>query len=133
LASALRYFREAAPKHTADEEQSLFPRLRRLGGVEVDRALAKMDELEKEHQQADVLHREIDQLGTSYLRQGSLSADEIERFREKVATLSAIYARHIGVEDRELFPVAHAALRDSEKLAIAKEMASRRTVKLNGV
>ena len=23
----LRYFREAAPKHTADEEESLFPRL----------------------------------------------------------------------------------------------------------
>jgi Hemerythrin HHE cation binding domain len=27
LENALRYFREAAPKHTADEEQSLFPRL----------------------------------------------------------------------------------------------------------
>jgi len=27
LESALRYFREAAPKHTADEEESLFPRL----------------------------------------------------------------------------------------------------------
>ena len=29
LDAALRYFREAAPKHNADEEQSLFPRLRR--------------------------------------------------------------------------------------------------------
>jgi len=28
LESALRYFREAAPKHTADEEESLFPRMR---------------------------------------------------------------------------------------------------------
>ena len=27
LETALRYFREAAPKHTADEEESLFPRL----------------------------------------------------------------------------------------------------------
>lgn len=27
LESALRYFRESAPKHTADEEESLFPRL----------------------------------------------------------------------------------------------------------
>ena len=26
--TALKYFREAAPKHTADEEESLFPRLR---------------------------------------------------------------------------------------------------------
>ena len=30
LETALRYFREAAPKHTADEEESLFPRLRLL-------------------------------------------------------------------------------------------------------
>src|SRR6202051_4820731 len=28
LETALRYFREAAPKHTADEEERLFPRLR---------------------------------------------------------------------------------------------------------
>jgi hemerythrin-like domain-containing protein len=27
LAASLRYFLEAAPKHTADEEESLFPRL----------------------------------------------------------------------------------------------------------
>ena len=30
LETALRYFREAAPKHTADEEESLFPRLRQI-------------------------------------------------------------------------------------------------------
>jgi hypothetical protein len=30
LETALRYFREAAPKHTADEEESRFPRLRQI-------------------------------------------------------------------------------------------------------
>jgi hemerythrin-like domain-containing protein len=30
LEAGLRYFREAAPKHTADEEESLFPRLAEL-------------------------------------------------------------------------------------------------------
>ena len=30
LESALRYFGQAAPKHTADEEESLFPRLRQI-------------------------------------------------------------------------------------------------------
>ena len=33
LEAALRYFREAAPRHTADEEESLFPRLRALKGT----------------------------------------------------------------------------------------------------
>jgi len=31
LETALRYFREAAPKHTADEEETLFPRFRGCG------------------------------------------------------------------------------------------------------
>lgn len=39
LESALRYFRESAPKHTADEEESLFPRLRQMQDPEIEAAL----------------------------------------------------------------------------------------------
>src|SRR6478735_5445740 len=53
LEAALRYFREAAPKHNADEEESLFPRLRRLPDVEVQRVLIDLDLLEQEHRWAD--------------------------------------------------------------------------------
>src|SRR5215472_18065664 len=49
LESALRYFREAAPKHTADEEESLFPRLRQVHRPEVESALAALNALEDEH------------------------------------------------------------------------------------
>ena len=41
LQTALRYFREAAPKHTADEEESLFPRLRQIEGPAVRTLLAR--------------------------------------------------------------------------------------------
>ena len=42
LESALRYFREAAPKHTADEEESLFPRMRQKRDPNVEaRALLR--------------------------------------------------------------------------------------------
>jgi Hemerythrin HHE cation binding domain len=41
LESALRYFAQAAPKHTADEEQSLFPRLRRIDDPEIRPAFEK--------------------------------------------------------------------------------------------
>jgi hemerythrin-like domain-containing protein len=40
LETALRYFHDAAPKHTADEEQSLFPRLRQMDRPEVKEMLA---------------------------------------------------------------------------------------------
>src|SRR5215470_13356046 len=46
LEAALRYFSEAAPKHTADEEDSLFPRLRRIDNAEIRSALEKLDKLE---------------------------------------------------------------------------------------
>jgi hemerythrin-like domain-containing protein len=39
--NALRYFRDAAPKHTADEEHSLFPRLRQSGHPEAAAAAAQ--------------------------------------------------------------------------------------------
>src|SRR5579871_576381 len=63
LESALRYFREAAPKHTADEEESLFPRLRRTHSHEIQAALATLDTLEDDHRKAEALHAEVDALG----------------------------------------------------------------------
>src|SRR5215475_9226243 len=47
LEAALRYFREAAPRHTADEEETLFPRLRSLDRPEVKAVMAKVDSLER--------------------------------------------------------------------------------------
>src|SRR5215467_5331210 len=51
--TALTYFRNSAPKHTADEEESLFPRLRRLADPRVKAVLARVDALEEEHRTAD--------------------------------------------------------------------------------
>ena len=52
LETGLRYFREAAPKHTADEEESLFPRLQRLGGPEAQALLARIEALREDHVRA---------------------------------------------------------------------------------
>jgi hemerythrin-like domain-containing protein len=49
--AALRYFRESGPRHSSDEEQSLFPRLEGMADVQADIA-----RLEGEHQEADALH-----------------------------------------------------------------------------
>src|SRR5512135_2073676 len=61
LDNALRYFREAAPKHTADEEQSLFPRMRQTGSAEAQNALAELERLEADHRWADPLHARVEQ------------------------------------------------------------------------
>lgn len=130
LESALRYFAEAAPKHTADEEESLFPRLRRMQDPEIEAAFSKLEQLEEEHRWAAPLHAEVDHLGAQYLSTGSLSYPEVDSFRKAVASLASMYKQHISVEDSLVFPLAARVLSDAEKLAIAEEMAGRRKVKV---
>ncbi len=130
LESALRYFGEAAPKHNADEEMSLFPRLRQIGHPEMDSAFAELEHLEDEHRWAAPLHQQVERLGVQYLSMGKLSGTEVEEFRTAVTSLAAMYKRHISVEDELVFPLAARMLSGAEKSAIAKEMASRREVRL---
>jgi hemerythrin-like domain-containing protein len=133
LESALRYFRQAAPKHTADEEESLFPRLRQISHAEVKSAFDKLQELEAEHRWANPLHAEVEQLGVKYLSEGSLSKPEAGRFRAAIRDLQSMYERHIRVEDDLIFPLATRLLTEQDKFAIADEMAGRRKVKLVGI
>jgi hemerythrin-like domain-containing protein len=129
MEASLRYFRDAAPKHTADEEESLFPRLRKVNHPDVDAAIKTLDPLEREHQRADALHREVDRLGTKCLSGSTLSQGEVQRFRLSVAELASIYTEHIRIEDEVVFPVAGRLLTASDKNAIAEEMALRRNAR----
>jgi hemerythrin-like domain-containing protein len=130
LEAALRYFREAAPKHTADEEQSLFPRLRTVESPQLREAFAKLEELELDHRWSEPLHVRIDRLGEQYLLKGRLSEVQVGEFRDSVSELSAMYRRHIAVEDKILFPAAAKALSEADKQRIAEEMAQRRALPL---
>ncbi len=133
LQSALVYFRQAAPKHTADEEQSLFPRLRGREEPELKSALSTLDRLEKDHEAVSSLHAEVERLAETYLETGSLSASDVQAFQTAVARLQETYREHIRVEDFTVFPLAAHLLSDSDKSAIAQEMATRRKVPLLGI
>ena len=127
--NALRYFREAAPKHTADEEESLFPRLRVLDRPEVRAILARVDTLEDEHVWAAEAHAEVDRLGQLWLKDGDLSPDQASRLCVVLARLSDLYRQHIAMEDGEVFPLAAAVLSAPDRKTIGAEMASRRGLK----
>jgi hemerythrin-like domain-containing protein len=129
LATALRYFRQAAPLHTADEETSLFPRLRELaqnGNVKAQNALAVIDRLEADHNAADERHAVIDELGTRWLDESTLEAADVERLESELIALRAFYAAHIKVEDTELFPLAGSVLEEEAVENLGREMAGRR-------
>lgn len=126
LETALRYFRDAAPKHTADEEESLFPRLRAQGRSDLQAVIERVEALEREHADADRWHTEVDRLGQAWLAAGTLLQADGARFSRLVTDLMELYRTHIAIEEREVFPAAAAVLGKVEFEAVGDEMAARR-------
>lgn len=124
--TALRYFREAAPKHTADEEETLFPRLRACGRPEIDAMLERVQSLEHDHDRADVAHQEIDRLGQAWLAAGALPPEDAARLTQLLDELVLLYRDHIALEEGAVFPQASAVLGESDRKAMGEEMAARR-------
>jgi hemerythrin superfamily protein len=131
LEKALRYFREAAPKHTADEEESLFPRLRRIDTPQVREIFSKLDDLETDHRLADSQHLEVETIGRQWLLTGALHFEDSARLTTVLESLSRLYDRHISLEETEIFSVARTILATPAKQTIGQEMAKRRGVVLS--
>jgi hemerythrin-like domain-containing protein len=109
LQAAIAYFAQAAPRHTADEEESLFPRLRASADPVATRALDLLVRLEQDHAVADERHQAVDRL-----------------VREHLDALHRAYETHIAIEDQELFPAAARVLSREQVIEIGREMAARR-------
>lgn len=118
-------------KHTEDEEQSLFPRLRRRGGIAAAEALAAVGELEAEHRAAELLHREFDGLADRIPRDGSAGVGELEELNRVVAALASLYRPHVRVENELVFPAASRILTVEDSRQIGAEMQARRALHLH--
>ena len=124
--AALEYFRSAAPRHTADEEESLFPLLRASGREDVRAALETVKALEADHRTADRAHADVERLFVRWVGEGSLAGQDLDVLSDALAGLRELYARHIAVEDRELFPLAGRVLNAEQLARLGAEMAGRR-------
>lgn len=121
--AALDYFRSGGRRHTADEEESLFPRLRgRLSASD----FKELDSLEHEHQTADALHAQIDDLYTRWISTDTLNEADTARLASSVEELVRIYAGHIRLEEGVVFPRAAQALDPGTVQAIGDEFRRRR-------
>ena len=128
LEAALQYFATAAPRHTADEEESLFPRLRASADAAATAALSALDRLEHDHEATDRHHAAVDALVRRWIGDGRLAAPEHGELTAHLEALEAIYREHIAFEDRELFPAAARVLTPGQQADIGAEMARRRGV-----
>lgn len=121
--SALKYFREGGARHTADEEESLFPRLREEFAAHKVEGLSG---LENDHRSASDLHAEADALFSAWMAAGSLSAEDAQRLRDGMDRLKRLYAEHIEVEEKIIFPRAAEVLDSRTIAAIGQEFYARR-------
>ena len=126
LEGAAAYFATAGPRHTADEEDSLFPRLRAAHDPRAAEALELVDRLEHDHADALEHHEVVDQLVRRWLADGNLATAEVEQLRERLDRLNSVYPAHIAVEDNEVFPAAAQILSKNDITEIAREMMARR-------
>ncbi len=130
LEGALKYFETAAPTHTADEEDSLFPRLRASDRPDAKRALTLIEQLEHDHVAADQHHAAVNMLVRRWIEADRLDMADATALRTHLTALQALYSAHIAVEDDDLFPAAARALDAPALQAIGREMAARRNVSL---
>jgi hemerythrin-like domain-containing protein len=129
LRQMLHYFAAGVPRHAADEEQSLFPRLRAAVPADDPSTTRRLETLAEEHVRADHSHQELAVLGKSLLKSGRFEDPKARaRFKTLVADLQRLYQEHIRVEDEELFPLAATVLNAQQQDALGTEMAARRGI-----
>jgi hemerythrin-like domain-containing protein len=118
----VRYFDTAGAQHHRDEDEDLFPLLRRLAaGLGRTEVAALIDELEREHASMDAqwqrLRARLDAIAR--MRGQTLDAEEVERF-------AWLYRRHMDREAAAVLPFAREALSEPQKAALGERMALRR-------
>jgi hemerythrin-like domain-containing protein len=122
IKAALQYFRTGGQRHTADEEESLFPRLRRSDA----KSFEEIDRLEADHHEASELHGSVECLYSTWIVSGELEADKTRQLSAETARLKQLYSDHIQVEETLVFTRASQVLDSQAIAAIGTEFRFRR-------
>lgn len=120
IEAALNYFRVGGQRHTADEEESLFPRLIAVGGF------VELDRFEQDHVEAAQLHDDVNALYRSWISAGILDENKSRRLLSSTNCLRDLYQKHIQVEDNVVSPKAAQVLDHDTIKAIGLEFRTRR-------
>jgi hemerythrin-like domain-containing protein len=113
---SLDFFATNGVRHTADEEESVFPRM--LAALDPDESKL-IATLEQQHHEAADLHAALDRAVEGL-------PGTLDEYRKAVQALSGFYRNHIEVEDTTVMPIARRVLNDGQIQEIAAEMRNRR-------
>ncbi len=119
---ALEYFRVGGKRHNADEELSLFPRLRAAANGE---GFAELGGLESDHEDAGRLHASVERLYEEWIHTGEPGSGKAELLAA-TQNLKRLYVEHIHLEEQVVFPRAAKVLSKTTIAAIGEEFRTRR-------
>lgn len=120
--NALQYFRTGGQRHTADEEESLFPRLRATGSGAVE----EIRRLESDHGEANILHASVEQLYSAWIANGRLEEEDLRQLMRETGQLKQLYSEHIQLEETVVFALAGRVLDKHALAEIGSEFQTRR-------
>jgi len=124
IQAALHYFRTGGPRHNADEEESLFPRMRAAGATD---QLEKMSGLEHDHRDAEEMHATVDSLYSAWIANLTLTPQQHQDLAAATAKLQQLYRQHVELEEKVVFPSAAKMLNQEALTAMGQEFQARRT------
>src|SRR5579872_1430478 len=123
VTASMQYFRTGGVRHTADEEESLFPRLRATRATD---SMVKLDSLESDHHEAAKLHESVETIYREWIAAGRLSAEREQELLSAMERLTALYGAHIVIEESIVFPQAAQVLGEAAIASIGQEFRARR-------
>ncbi|HVT29061.1 MAG TPA: hemerythrin domain-containing protein [Lacipirellulaceae bacterium] len=132
LETSLNYFANSAPRHTADEERSLFPRMRATETAEGREVMEELGRLEQDHRRGEAAHALVDRLVRQWLATGRIDEAKRKNLQQALDELASMYETHIRLEEQRVFALASHMLNAGQIREIGEEMKRRRSLR-NGI
>lgn len=119
-----RYFTEALPKHSADEEGSVAPRLLERNLSDEERAA--VESMVRQHSEIDATLASLIGHWSELEERPGLLPQIAAELAQLTSKLQAQWDEHLGLEERLVFPAMARELSEAELAQVLSEMRRRR-------
>ncbi|MDH3530228.1 MAG: hemerythrin domain-containing protein [Acidobacteriota bacterium] len=126
----LTHLSSSGKKHTRDEEESLFPRLRQHKDRGSDEIFEVLGQLESQHKRAASIERSLTNMALALAIADEIGSEKIALFNDLSESLYDLYRPHIQIENEFIFPASAQILTEAELAAAGHEMFQRRQLKI---
>ena len=128
--TVLIHLKTAGKKHTADEEESLFPRLRLYKDDVVSEVFEVLDQLEAQHKRAASIENSLSKLVVNLQACDTPEEGKLALFGDLGESLYDLYRPHIQMENEFVFPAAAEILSREDLHSMGREIFQRRQLKI---